>query len=142
MGKSFNSNLGEAVKRDNPADEVETNRWTLKNLHGNAKAHYLVLLLLLYVVAYGWILVSTDFMPYVMDNNESFSVLVHASNMQQFSFWKSCGLTDEAYGPDPAAHPFIHTHQGNMPRLFGFLFYVMGAKSIESPIVITTAVIG
>ncbi len=102
----------------------------------------LVVLLAGYAAVYGWLLVSTGCMPYVMDNNESFSVLVHASNMYQFSFWKSFGLTDEAYGPDPAAHPFIHTHQGNMPRLFGFLIYALGARSIESQILVTTATIG
>lgn len=108
----------------------------------NTSIKLLVVLLSVYAAVYGWILVSTGFMPYVMDNNESFSVLVHASNMYRFSFWKSFGLTDEAYGPAPAAHPFIHTHQGNMPRLFGFLIYALGARSIESQIFVTTATIG
>lgn len=108
----------------------------------NQYRYYLFLLLLLYTTAYGWILVSTDFMPYVMDNNESFSVLWHSSNLYHFSFWQSFGLTDEAFSPDPAAHPVPHTHQGNMPRLFGFLIFLLGARSIESQIFITTAVIG
>ena len=108
----------------------------------NQYRYYLFLLLLLYTAAYGWILVSTDFMPYVMDNNESFSVLWHSSNLYHFSFWQSFGLTDEAFSPDPAAHPVPHTHQGNMPRLFGFLIFLLGARSIESQIFITAAVIG
>src|SRR6267142_3374583 len=140
---SATQGTGGTVHRDKRPGEAAVNGgFTFVRPHDKTTLRFLVLLLLLYAAAYGWILVSTGFMPYVMDNNESFSVLVHASNMYHFSFWKSFGLTDEAYGSDPAAHPFVHTHQGNMPRLFGFLIYILGARSIESQIVITTAVIG
>ena len=80
--------------------------------------------------------------PYVMDNNETFSTLNHAHNLWTFDFFRSFGLTDEAASPDPGAHPVIHTHQGNFPRLFGFLLYALGARSAESQIWITTMTIG
>src|SRR4051794_8810267 len=78
----------------------------------------LALVLLVHLGVTGWLLISSDFLPYVTDNNESFSSLVHAKNLYQFGFGTAFGLTDESYGPDRAAHPFIHTHQGNFPRLF------------------------
>src|ERR1700674_520128 len=94
----------------------------------------LALLLLAYLASTGWLLLSSNFLPYVMDNNESFSSLVHATNLDRFGFSSSFGLTDEAYGPNPAAHPYLHTHQGNFPRLFSFLIYKLGAHSVEAQI--------
>lgn len=95
-----------------------------------------------YVALYGWLLVSTAYLPYVYDNTETFSALVHAQNLYQFDLFTSWGLTDEAYGPNPAAHPFVHSHQGNFPRLFAFLLLVLGARTAESQIVVTTFTIG
>jgi hypothetical protein len=54
------------------------------------------LVVLAYLATTGWLLVSTDFLPYVMDNNESFSSLVHATNLDRFGFSSAFGLTDEA----------------------------------------------
>ena len=103
---------------------------------------YAVFLAFAYAVVFGWLLVSTDFLPYVMDNNESFSSYWHATNLAQFDFFKSYGLTDEAYGFSAAAHPYVYTHQGNFPRLFNFLIYTLGAHSTESQIAVTTFTIG
>jgi hypothetical protein len=80
--------------------------------------------------------------PYVMDNNETFSSLNHAHNLWNFDFFRSYGLADEAASPDAAAHPVVHSHQGNFPRLFAFLIYVLGARSAESQILVTTLTIG
>jgi hypothetical protein len=96
----------------------------------------------LYVVLYGSMLVATHGVPYVTDGNESFSMLVHASNLYHFPFSRTFGLTDEAFSPSPSAHPYVYTHQGNFPRLFSFVWYVLGARGIESQIVITTFTIG
>lgn len=98
--------------------------------------------LAVYVLLYGWMLISSDFVPYVMDGNESYSSLVHAYNLYHFDITKSAGLTDEAASPDPVAHPFSYTHQGNFPRLFAYLIYLLGAREIESQIAITTATVG
>jgi hypothetical protein len=81
-------------------------------------------------------------MPFVIDNNESFSALTHAMNLFHFGFSNSFGLTDEAYGLNPAAHPFVHTHQGDFPRVFAYLLYIVGARGIEAQIVLTTFTIG
>ncbi len=117
------------------------------NLNSDSYAHrqYLqcaAFLAFAYVLVYGWLLASTDFLPYVMDNNESFSSYWHALNLAQFDFFKSFGLTDEAYGFSAAAHPYVYTHQGNFPRLFNLLIYTLGAHSIESQITITTFTVG
>lgn len=100
------------------------------------------LLLALYVVVYGGLLGYTRGLPYVMDNNESFSAFVHASNLYHFPFSRTLGLTDEAFSPSDAAHPYVYTHQGNFPRVFAFVLYVLGARTIESQIVITTFTVG
>ncbi|MCE7527860.1 hypothetical protein [Polynucleobacter sp. IMCC 30228] len=77
-----------------------------------------------------------------MDANETYSVYWHSYNLLHFDLLKSFGLTDEAYGFSSAAHPYMHTHQGNMPRLFGALIYFLGATSIEAQVLITTFFIG
>lgn len=99
-------------------------------------------LVCLHQLYYGWFLVRSDFVPYVMDGNETFSVWWHAHNLYTFSFWKSFGLTDESFSPDASAHPYFHTHQGDMPRLFGFLIYALGARTVEAQALITTLIIG
>src|SRR4051812_40643697 len=90
-----------------------------------AYALFLGALMILYVVGYGTFLVASDGLPYVLDNNESFSTLQHAMNLYRFGISKSLGLTDEATGPNPDAHPYVHTHQGNLPRVFGVLIYAL-----------------
>jgi hypothetical protein len=105
-------------------------------------ARFLAVLTVLYVVGYGALIYAADGLPYVLDNNESFSTLLHATNLYEFGLSKSLGLTDEATGPNPAAHPYVHTHQGNFPRVFGFLIYVLGARTIESQIAVTTFTVG
>jgi hypothetical protein len=113
-------------------------RWLPATSYGRC----LAALLAVYAVLYGWLLVATSGLPYVMDHNESFSSLWHASNMLQQDPRRSFWLTDEAYSPNPKAHPFIHTHQGNLPRLYAFVLYVLGARTIETQIVATTATAG
>ena len=66
---------------------------------------WLLAVIAVYFAAYGWLLVATDFLPYVMDNNESFSSLWHARSLYDFGVGKSWGLADEAFSPHAAAHP-------------------------------------
>ena len=95
-----------------------------------------------YLVLYGGILIWSEGLPFVSDNNESFSSLWHSFSMYQFGFGLNAGLTDEVFSPNLAAHPYVHTHQGNFPRLFGFLLYAVGLHTIESHIVVTALTIG
>jgi hypothetical protein len=101
-----------------------------------------LVLVCLHQVYFGWLLIKSSFVPYIMDGNETFSVWWHAHNLYTFSFWKSFGLTDESYGLTEASHPFFHTHQGNVPRFFGFLIYALGARTVEAQVLVTTLVIG
>jgi hypothetical protein len=103
---------------------------------------YAALLAAGYILFYGWLLARSALFPYVMDNNESFSSLWHASNLYHFGLSGSFGLTDEAYGFEPGAHPYVYTHQGNLPRLFALVLYGLGARTIESQILVTTFTIG
>lgn len=102
----------------------------------------LLVIMLGYVGLYAYFLVSNGYLPYVTDNNESFSSLWHAANLYNYGIGTTFGVTDEAYGFDPAAHPYVYTHQGNFPRLFALAIYALGAKSIEAQVVITTFAIG
>ena len=110
--------------------------------HVNAGTAASGAVLLLYVVLCGWMLLATDLLPYVMDNNESFSSLWHAANIYNFGITQTYGLADESFSPHAMAHPYVHTHQGNFPRLFAFLIYVIGARTVESQILITTFTVG
>jgi hypothetical protein len=102
----------------------------------------LLLMVLGYCILYGALLWYTGGLPYVLDNNESFSSLWHAYNLYHFDLTKSMGLADEAFAYHAAAHPFVHTHQGNFPRLFAFVIFVLGATTIQSQIVVTTFTVG
>src|SRR4030095_12345844 len=101
-----------------------------------------VTLLAAYILLYGGLLLATDFLPYVLDNNETFSSLWHAANLFNFGVSQSWGLADETFSPHPEAHPYVHTHQGNFPRLFAFLIYIAGARTAEAQIAITTFTVG
>jgi hypothetical protein len=104
-----------------------------------------VLIALLYVIIYGTLLVCTDGLPYGMDNNETWSNLGHAKNLYDYGFSKSKGLADEACeysGHNPLAHPLVHTHEGNFPRLWATLLYSIGFRSARAQIAITTLSIG
>jgi hypothetical protein len=103
------------------------------------------LITFLYVVLYGTLLVCTDGLPYGMDNNETWSNLGHAKNLYDYGFSKNKGLADEACeysGHNPLAHPLVHTHQGNFPRLWATLLYFIGLHSARAQIAITTFSIG
>ncbi len=102
----------------------------------------LVAMVAVYCAVYAYLIGVSDGLPYVMDNNESFSSLWHAHNALEHGMGRSAGLADEVFSPHAAAHPYVHTHQGNFPRLFAMLIYVAGARSIESQIVVTTFSVG
>lgn len=95
-----------------------------------------------YLILYFLFLYLCNFLPYVFDNNETFSNLMHAQNLYNFGLKTSFGLTDEAFAILKEAHPYVYTHQGNFPRLYAFILYCLGARSAESQIFITTFTIG
>jgi hypothetical protein len=99
-------------------------------------------LMVFYLFLYGLMLFATNGMPYTTDNNESYSSLVHAQSLSQFGITKSMGLADEALGLSPDAHPYVHSHQGNYPRIFAWIIYELGATTPSSQIVVTTFTVG
>lgn len=96
----------------------------------------------IYLVFFGWMLYTSNGMPYVVDNNETYSSIIHAKSISQFGVSESKGLADEAYGPSLKAHPYVHSHQGNYPRLFAWIIYELGAKNPMQQILITTFTVG
>jgi hypothetical protein len=109
--------------------------YTLNRLKG------LTVVILSYCVIHLSLLVCTDFMPYGMDNNETWSNLGHAKNLFDYGFSKNKGLADEACeysGHNPLAHPLVHTHEGNFPRLWATLLYALWFRSAHAQITITT----
>jgi len=101
-----------------------------------------VVVLATYVLVYGGLLWATDGYPYVLDNNESYSSWWHARSLFENGVAQTKGLTDEVFSTSPAASPNIHSHQGNLPRLFTFLLYAAGCRSIGLHIWITTFTVG
>jgi len=102
----------------------------------------LPIVILVYVVFYGALIYLGSGLPYVMDNNETFSSLWHAHSLSEFGWSQTKGLADEVFSPHPEASPFVHSHQGNLPRIFAWLIYELGARTAEAQIIITTFTIG
>lgn len=114
----------------------------LSRLLNQPGARYLCVVVAVYLMIFFTLLFVTDGRPYAIDNNESFSNLWHARSLYENGVAKTKGLADEVFAWHPAASPHVHTHQGNFPRLFSFILYTLGARSIESQIWITTLTIG
>lgn len=95
-----------------------------------------------YLALAGILIQAGNGLPYGTDNNESFSNLTHARAISLFGVTQSLGLTDETAATHVGASPYIHSHQGNFPRLFATVIYWLGARSVESQIWVTTIVIG
>lgn len=87
------------------------------------------------------LIISGDFLPYVLDNNETYSSLLHAVNLLHDGVDITLGLTDEHLGGG-AAGPLYYTHQGNFPRFFSAFLDILGLKSAESQIILTSTIIG
>ena len=100
------------------------------------------LILAAYLAIFGSFLLWTKGYPYGSDNNESFSNFWHAHSLYHNGIAHTKGLADEVFSPRPEASPYVHTHQGNFPRLFAFVLYAAGARSVESQIWLTTFTIG
>jgi hypothetical protein len=95
-----------------------------------------------YCAVFGGILVYSDFLPYTFDNNESFSAFWHARNMYEYGIANSSGLADEAFSYDAAAHPYVYTHAGASPRLFAYVLYLLGIRTVELQIAVTVFTVG
>jgi hypothetical protein len=115
---------------------------TLRSSRFDTKRISTSIVLIAYFVYYVALIIKGQGIPYVLDNNESYSALLHAHNLWNFDFFESFGLADDVASPAPAAHPVVHTHQGDFPRLFTFILYAIGARSVESQIWITTFSVG
>jgi hypothetical protein len=98
--------------------------------------------LLCYCAVFGGILIYSNFLPYTFDNNESFSAFWHARNMYEYGIANSSGLADESFSYDAAAHPYVYTHAGASPRLFAYLLYALGIRTIELQIAVTVFTVG
>src|SRR5262245_26288882 len=98
--------------------------------------------LVCYCAVFGGILIYSDFLPYTFDNNESFSAFWHARNMYEYGIANSSGLADESFSYAAAAHPYVYSHAGASPRLFAYLLYVLGIRTVELQIALTVFTIG
>jgi hypothetical protein len=103
---------------------------------------YRLLTLGLFLLVCGALIVGSDFLPFGTDNNETFSSFLHARNMYQWGLFSFGGLTNETTSWEPAAQAYIYTHQGNFPRIYSYILYLFGARSVESQIVLTTGTVG
>jgi hypothetical protein len=95
-----------------------------------------------YFAVFGGMLVYSDFLPFTFDNNESFAAYLHARNMYEFGIVSSSGLPDESLSNDAAANPYLYTHAGASPRLFAYVLYVLGARTVELQLAVTAFTVG
>tara|TARA_A100000171_G_scaffold1261_3_gene1450 strand:+ start:19848 stop:22238 length:2391 start_codon:yes stop_codon:yes gene_type:complete len=98
--------------------------------------------LLLSACVYFTLYIYADGMPYVLDGNETFSSILHAKNLLSYDWSFAKGLADETANENVAAHSFVHTHQGNFPRIFAALIYLVGVTTPEMQILVTTLIVG
>jgi len=84
---------------------------------------------------YAFLLHESNVLPYVFDNNETFSSLIHAKNIDKYGVSETFGLTDESYAITEDGHPFVYTHQGNFARQYTLLLIKLGIESPESHII-------
>jgi hypothetical protein len=98
--------------------------------------------LAIYLLLFGSLLLWTRGYPYALDNNESYSSLWHARSLFENGVAQTKGLTDEVFAHHPEASPYIHSHQGNFPRLFTFVLYSLGLRTIGPQIWVTTFTVG
>jgi hypothetical protein len=82
-----------------------------------------------------------NYIPFALDNNETFATIIQARNIFEYGISSSFGITDESFGVRPESHPYVYTHQGNLPRIFSFALMLTGAKSPESQIIVTALII-
>ncbi len=102
----------------------------------------LVVVFLAHTILYGWLLLKSEGVPYVMDGNESYCTWWHAYSLNEFPLSKTCGLANEALSRSVSAQAVVHTHQGNWPRIPAAVVYWLGIKSLESQIAVTTLLLG
>ncbi len=130
------------IKLGLPPRKLVTVLRSLQRLLAAPPNYYLALALGLYISLVGLLLLSSGFLPYVTDNNESFSMFIHARNMLNFGLGHARGLSDEANAIHLAGHPYVYTHEGNFPRLPVYLLLLLGVTKIEWQIVLLALVLG
>lgn len=84
----------------------------------------------------------SDGLPYVMDANETYSSIAHAAGIHNFGLSDSYGLANEVFSPFADSQPYVHSHQGNYPRIYASILYELGFSDPRSQIIITTFTIG
>ncbi|HLW59022.1 MAG TPA: hypothetical protein VKV57_03755 [bacterium] len=91
-------------------------------------AFYLILFLLMGL--YIWI--PNNFMGFSSDIiGEAYEAYHGAMNLERFG-WRWAGLQDEATNPNPAAHPYLYIHHGNVGIYFSYFLSEIGIRSIEA----------
>lgn len=116
------------------------NRSVLLRLRHVSRSWWFVLAA--YVAVFVALLLRTNGYPYALDNNESYSSLWHARSLYENGVAQTKGLTDEVFAHHPEASPYVHSHQGNFPRLFTFVLYSLGLRTIGPQIWVTTFTVG
>jgi hypothetical protein len=97
---------------------------------------------LCYCTVFGGILVYSDSLAYTIGNNESVSTFRHARHMYEHGIANSSGLRDESFSQDAAAQPYLYILSGASPRLFAYVLYALGIRTLELQIAATVFTVG
>lgn len=79
--------------------------------------------------------------PYLFDNNESFTTYLHAQNLLEYGFSKTAGLADESTSNLLEGHPFLYTHAGTFPRFVSYILLVFTIDSLKLHILILSILV-
>src|SRR4029453_17478964 len=97
---------------------------------------------LCYCTVFGGILVYSDSLAYTIGNNESVSTFRHARHMYEHGIANSSGLRAESFSQDAAAQPYLYILSGASPRLFAYVLYALGIRTLELQIAATVFTVG
>jgi len=75
-----------------------------------------------------------------MDAGETGGAFLDGWNRAHFGLTNAGFLADEATGTDPAAHPYVYTHHGNVARYVSYLFTLVGLDQIPIQLLFAMAI--
>lgn len=98
--------------------------------------------LAIYCVMMLWIFAGSSWLPYGLDNNETFSNLVQGRNLLDFSSTNPFLVTDESTAESFSGHPYLYTHGQNFPRFAAALLILLGITQAQTHMFLAASVGG
>jgi hypothetical protein len=101
-----------------------------------------LMVLAIYSAMMLWIFARSNWLPYGLDNNETFSNLIAGRNLLEFSATNPFLLTDESTDESLSGHPYVYTHGQNFPRFATALLLLLGITAAQTHMFLAAAIGG